>query len=484
MKNYNKVFKAFLISSILIFGIGCQDILEVDNQSILLAENNFKTGNDVNASIIGLYGLLQPVAQQVVIYNEARADLVQPNSNARKDLLDIANGEIGTENAYLNLRDFYKVISSCNDILFKMEGVLSLDPSYTATIHHQYKAEVLGIRTWTYFQISKIFGKISYYNDAIINIDSKVQISELSAKEAINQLITDFAPVVNNFITIYPTSYSVDWRISRFNNWAARMLYAELLVYKGAFNQTELIDNYKIASKQLWSVLGSDSINTSLQMYKVGSTYQTTNWKNIFTSLTNSNNEVIWAIDFSKTNEQTHLLHEIFQTKPQLNTTNVSSTYLVGTDSRTSTSYTNSLVGKFSLNKTFFEADAPIILYRAADLHLLYAETINRVGDPDFAMKVVNTGYAKSEITPTGEKIYNAQSRGVRGRAGMALLVLGTSNKISQAEGYIRDERIRELAFEGKRWESLVRYAILDGKNTITVRGKSFSTDKWYAPSN
>jgi hypothetical protein len=37
------------------------------------------------------------------------------------------------------------------------------------------------------------------------------------------------------------------------------------------------------------------------------------------------------------------------------------------------------------------------------------------------------------------------------------------------------------MAFEGKRWESLVRYAILDGKTTITVRGISFPSDKWYS---
>jgi hypothetical protein len=66
----------------------------------------------------------------------------------------------------------------------------------------------------------------------------------------------------------------------------------------------------------------------------------------------------------------------------------------------------------------------------------------------------------------------------------LAALTLGPADKQIQAEGYIRDERIRELAFEGKRWESLVRYAILDGKNSITVRGLSFPVGKWYAPSN
>lgn len=139
---------------------------------------------------------------------------------------------------------------------------------------------------------------------------------------------------------------------------------------------------------------------------------------------------------------------------------------------------------KFSLNKATFETDAPIILYRAADLHLLYAEAVNALGDPIRAAKVLNTGYSQSVTTPTGVKLYNGQSRGVRARVGQAALAITMTTddtKKAQVDGFIRDERIRELAFEGKRWESLVRYAILDGSTSIAVRGQSFSEANWYA---
>jgi hypothetical protein len=473
-----------MIAGLIILSVGCKDILETDNQSFLLAENNFKTGNDVNASIVGLYALLQPVSQQIVLYNEVRADLLQTNATADSDMLQLASGEISAGNRYLNLRDFYKVISSCNDIIARMEGVKSLDPAYTATINKQYRAEIIGVRTWTYFQISKIFGKTTYYTDAITNTNDVINATKLDANSTINQLINDLSLVINDFMLSYPSSYSVDWRIARFNTWAARSLYAELLMYKGAFNQNEMQFNYKLAANQLWMVLSADSTNTASQVYKVGNVYEKANWQNIFTSLASSSNEVIWAIDFSKTNEQTQKLHQLFMTEPQLTVTTVATNYLVSSDSRTAASISNNLVRKFSVNKTTFETDAPIILYRAAYLHLMYAEAVNRIGDPDFAIKVINTGYAKSVITSTGEKLYNGQSKGIRARAGLSALVLGTTDKQVQAEGYIRDERILEMAFEGKRWESLVRYAILDLKNTITVRGKSFPLNKWYAPSN
>jgi starch-binding outer membrane protein, SusD/RagB family len=485
MEKHNKLLHSLLIAVLIWLGAGCSDdMLQVDNKTILLAENSFKTGNDVNASVIGLYSLLQTVSQQVVLYNEVRADLVQTSLTADADLLQLANGETGTENRYLKLRDFYKVIASCNDILSKMEGVLSLDPAFTETIYKQYRAEVIGVRSWTFFQISKIFGKVSYYTNAIISTEDKSQTTELTAKETVLKVIDDLSPVMNDFILSYSSSVSVDWRVARFNNYAAKMLYAELLMYKGAFSATDLQASYKLASDQLWLVMSEDAGNTSQQKYKVGSSYEKSSWVNIFTSLSTSYNEVIWAIDFSKTNEQTHQLHALFFTNPQLLVASAALNYFASTDSRTTASILDSKVRKFSVNKTTFEADAPIVLYRAADLHLLYAEAINCLGDPDLAVKIINTGYAQSVMTTTGEKLYNAQSKGVRTRAGLTALVLGTTDKQKQADGYIRDERIRELAFEGKRWESLVRYAILDGKNTITVRGQSFPTGKWYAPSN
>lgn len=484
MEKYYKRLNALMIVVLIWLGMGCSDILLVENQSILFSENNYKTGNDVNASIIGLYSLLQPVSQQVVLYNEVRADLLQTSAAADADILQLAAGEANAENRYLKLRDFYKVISSCNDILSKMDGVRSLDPSFTETISKQYRAEVIGVRTWTFFQISKIFGKVSYYTNAINSTEDKPQTTELTATEAVLRVIDDLSPVMNDYIISYPSSVSLDWRVARFNSYAAKMLYAELLMYKGAFSATDLQASYKLASDQLWLVMSEDAGNTSQQKYKVGSSYEKSGWVNIFTSLSTSYNEVIWAIDFSKTNEQTHQLHALFFTNPQLLVASAALNYFASTDSRTNASIFDSKVRKFSINKTAFQADAPIILYRAADLHLLYAEAINRLGDPDLAVKIINTGYAQSEMTPTGQKLYNAQSKGIRARAGMSALALGTTEKQSQAEGYIRNERIRELAFEGKRWESLVRYAILDGKNTITVRGQTFPISKWYASTN
>jgi hypothetical protein len=484
MGKYNKLLNSFVIVVLILLNAGCSDVLKVDNQGILFAEKNFKTANDVNASIIGLYSLLQTVAQEVVLYNEVRADLLQNNSASDANILELAAGGANSESSYLKLRDFYKVIASCNDILSKMGDVRALDPSFTETIYKQNQAEVIGVRTWTFFQISKIFGKVSYYTDAIVNTNDQPQTSELTAKETVLKVIDDLTPVMNNFITSYPSSVSIDWRIARFSNYAAKMLYAELLMYKGAFSAVDLQASYKLASDQLWLVMNEDAGNGSQQRHKVGSSYEKTNWGNIFTSLSTSYNEVIWAIDFSKTNEQTQQLHSLFFVSPQLTVAPSALNYFVSTDSRTTASISDNKVRKFSINKTTFEADAPIILYRAADLHLLYAEAMNRLGDPDLAMKIVNVGYAQTEMTPTGQKFYNAQSKGVRARAGLATLTLGIANKQAQAEGYIRDERVRELAFEGKRWESLVRYAILDGTTTIAVRGQTFPLAKWYALSN
>lgn len=510
MKNNNKMRNFFLIALLGLFVVSCSDVLEVENDSVVFAEDHFRTGGDVNSSILGLYALLQPVAQQVVLYNEVRGDLVQTTTTADADLLQLASGDISATNKYVQARDFYKLIANCNDILAQLGNVSSIDPAYTATIRKQDSAEVVGVRTWTYFQIFKLFGKISYYTHTLSTVGDVASIDTNLVKTyadtmAINKLMADISPRISSFTQTYATSISAEWQITRFNRYAARALYAELLMYKGALVPTALSANYQLAATQLWSVLNEDASSTSQQKYKVGSTYGTTNWVNIFLPLATSYNEVVWAIDFSKTYEQTHSLHGLFYASPKLAVSTTATTYLTGTtDKRVATSIAGTSVKKYSIStstamKTSYEADAPIILYRAADLHLMYAEAINRSNytvsggmkdQPDSAMRFVNGGYVSSVTLATGIVNYNASSQGVRGRLGLTALVVSGSGaaKISSADGFIRDERIRELAFEGKRWEYLVRQALLNNASSITVtRGGTspvltIPKAKWYAP--
>lgn len=144
----------------------------------------------------------------------------------------------------------------------------------------------------------------------------------------------------------------------------------------------------------------------------------------------------------------------------------------------------DTVVVKYSLNKTVYDQDANFIIYRAGGVNLYLAEAYNFLRTPD------NTGVVRSStqqalnIINNGSNFNPVNSRsqlGVRGRVGLPALVIqdiklifdpftnkvighlnlqnNLSEKQRQFENEIMDERARELAFEGERFYDLMRVA-------------------------
>lgn len=142
-------------------------------------------------------------------------------------------------------------------------------------------------------------------------------------------------------------------------------------------------------------------------------------------------------------------------------------------------------------------------LSRAPTLHLRYAEAANRAGKHKLAYALVNKGLNYHyDPLPGSNRIGNVtniqqtflpwpydfdaregdgpafratwyRNQGIRGRAGLAPVVLPATDSVTNIENMIIDEAALELAFEGQRWSDLLRVA-------IRRNDPSFIADKVY----
>ncbi len=184
---------------------------------------------------------------------------------------------------------------------------------------------------------------------------------------------------------------------------------------------------------------------------------------------------------------------------------------------------------KFEAAGDQFKREGEWFLYRAAKLHLRYAEAANRDNKHRVAYAILNNGiqseYNREGLKQDTDDVTNVmqtklpypydfdgrrglhpdisglwhRNAGVRGRARLvAAPVVGDS--LISIENNLIDEAALELAYEGNRWEDLVRIArrrndpsyladkIYDKLNkegnaeATEVRTKLMNPNNWYLP--
>jgi len=86
MKVKNKIVRVCSLLSVLLFITTCDTLLELPNDSLLPEEQAYVDEFSARSSVMGVYALLQDVAQQLIILGELQGDLLTVTENADNDL--------------------------------------------------------------------------------------------------------------------------------------------------------------------------------------------------------------------------------------------------------------------------------------------------------------------------------------------------------------------------------------------------------------
>lgn len=162
MKKYN--FLVILL--VLFFTNACSDgFFDLEPSDKVPKDKIYKTADDFNIAVIGCYAKLQ-TSEQVAFYTECceyRSDnmLLSAPTTGTQDRYDIDQFKETAANGLLDKywANFNNGVYRCNLVLDQIDAA-----NFDDKLKKQYKAEVLFIRAYTYFNMYRIWGGSTHHS--------------------------------------------------------------------------------------------------------------------------------------------------------------------------------------------------------------------------------------------------------------------------------------------------------------------------------
>lgn len=476
-----------MLSLLLLFVLGaCSDSFFDESPSDrILPEQHFNSMTDAELSANAPLAILRDIIPQIVFASDLRSDMTEITANADADWRNIYYHENSTPSHYLDPSALYRVIINANESLMYIDSIMNKDKDMTQVYVDVIKGNLIGARSWAYFMLVRLYGEAAYISDNLPEIPA--QALTYIGREAMLDTLE------NHLLPYLDIDYLDIGNIAMYN----KALLGEIYLEK---------QDYVNAVTYLRAAI--EGFENELQIYKVTASYINDNWKNIFIDAVYKTTEVMVAVPFTYNQQKPNPIESWYGfeneyvAKPtdyivDLFSNQMHKTKKPGDKSRGLKVSIDTLEGNYFVKKYDLEISeklsSDIILYRAADIHLLLAEALNRTGEHDIALSIVNDGYQ-------GFEKWNA-NMGVRGRIFLENRTvpaeLEGDSKMLFVEDIIVEERALELAFEGKRWFDLMRIAHRRGNEYLAdkvaakfsdpatannVREKLLIEENWYLP--
>ncbi len=414
---------------------GCtKDFVELTNPSALTDNNYYKTADDLKGALTASYSSLQPVYDFWYRWSEIPSDNTQGrNDGGGENQIDVFT--LGS--TYANIpaiwQALYKTMATANIILEKAPGI----PMDNA-LKDRYMAEAKSIRALAYYNLVRMFGAVPLITVTIKTPDEALAYNRESVEAIYNQIKKDLTEAE----AVLPARYDgkLNNEIGRITSIAVKTMLGEVLMVQ---------QNWEAAKNKLKEAYDLCTANGVGLM---------TNYADIFDPTKGNNIEMIWAVQYQRGRTpiegsgwsnyfapigsgtsvvKAGTAYGYNQISPSLFNAFEATDKRLPVSAATFTSgsakvyYTRKYIDPEQVASN--DAGNDWIIYRYADLLLLYAEALNETKDSVSAQFQLNK---------------------VRTRANV-----DTKSGLTQAQvrTAIELERRLELSGEGHRWFDLVR---------------------------
>lgn len=542
MKKSFNILSVAAIATLTLLISGCQDFLTIYPTDKVVLENYWKNKEDVETMVANSYRKMteKGFIDRLVVWGELRSDDVCEGTNISTELKYINDANLLPSNSYCSWSNFYSVINNCNIVMKFAPTVLDEDPDFTQGDMDVIRGEMLAIRALCHFYLVRTFRDIPLLMEAMVDDSQDLYQDQVPPLVALDSILVDLYEAEN--LVMASGSYNnLSYNKGRITADAVRAMIADVMLWKAAFTQytnksdgsdcyefyTTCIDyceqiikdrnQYLIEYEKrnnFGRVSGNDGpsdpllVGYPLNTYptNIGMTSSTDPYSTLFGMTQNDLKESIFEIQGHMDNNRHYATNDLYGCTGHAAPFNATST-LGGTGTDVNI-YKNTDMRRYSFTKgkegeddvydiakytqtnvTFTSTNLPYktayvarttnqekdvgyysstnwIVYRITDVMLMEAEALalrndSTLGDEAKAFKLVKATYYRSNPTKV------ARNDSINLNNGIVPLV--------------REERQRELCFEGKRWYDLVRWALREGSTTSMLTelvGRKYETNQ------
>ncbi|MCR4957804.1 MAG: RagB/SusD family nutrient uptake outer membrane protein [Prevotella sp.] len=232
----------FSLSSPLVFLTSCVDtVILPDNKTV--DEDFWQKKTEVDAVVAAAYAQLRDATaiRNMIVWGDFRSDELMvtsslPASAAYKTALaQIYSLNIDTENSFTSWYPFYSAINYCNLVLQKAEGVIAVDPDYTQGDYDANKAQMLALRAFCYFYLTRVFHDIPVTPKAYLNSSDDFDAPQANPDSVLTMCINDLKEASKYAIS---GSTFGDWRDKGYlNQDGINAILADIYLWRASINR-------------------------------------------------------------------------------------------------------------------------------------------------------------------------------------------------------------------------------------------------------
>ncbi|WP_281225989.1 RagB/SusD family nutrient uptake outer membrane protein [Flavobacterium aquiphilum] len=438
-----KIKTILAIFILFVSATSCDNYLDLKPQDGIVREEFWKTKEDIQAAVVGIYSSLLnsppgvagdlPMSEYLFIYGELRGDMIAPGANVTEDERDMMNSNIIPANDLTSWSPFYRTINYCNTVIDLAPTVKDHDPTLSQDQLNHYLSEALAIRAYLYFTLARTFKDVPLKLTATLTDVDNFQLAATPQKDIFAQVIKDLKQAEAYSVQSYGDQASDKGRIT---------LYAIEAMLTDVYLWT---DNYQEAVTAADKVINSNKF----KLIQTGSS----TWFNTVYAKGNSEESIF---EFQYTTSNLGPFYNIFSLRPEFLASANALEDVFGIDFTNPNNkdirgeYASIVPGsnqiyKFigldnNTRKELQTADTHWFVYRYADVLLMKAEALAELNQGTEALKIIEDIRLKRKAID------------------MTAQVADPGNKYDVIN-YLMDERAREFAFEGKRWFDILRNA-------------------------